>query len=76
MRAVRTDQEWEGVVKVIIRAELARRQLSYSDLAQRLSAIGVKETARNISNKINRGKFTAVYFFQCMESTTGSGAIT
>ena len=56
------------MVKGIIRAELARRQLSYADLAKRLSEIGVKENARNISNKINRGKFTAVFFVQCMEA--------
>jgi len=65
---MRTDQEWQAVVKGIIRAELARRQLSYADLAKRLSEIGVKENARNISNKINRGKFTAVFFVQCMEA--------
>lgn len=56
------------MVKGIIRAELARRQLTYADLARRLSEIGVNENARNIANKISRGKFTAVFFFQVMEA--------
>lgn len=30
--------------------------------------IGVKDNERNISNKISRGTFTAVFFFQCMEA--------
>jgi hypothetical protein len=52
--------------KGIIRGELKRRNLSYKDLADRLQAIGVKETERNISNKIARGRFTATFFLQCM----------
>jgi hypothetical protein len=67
MRA-QSDREWQLMVKGIIRAELVRRQLSYADLTERLSAIGAKETARNISNKINRGRFTAVFFIQCMKA--------
>jgi hypothetical protein len=47
---------------------LARRQLSYADLAEKLNAIGVQEDPRNIKNKIGRGSFTAIFFFQCMEA--------
>jgi hypothetical protein len=32
-----------------------------------LAAVGVKDNERNISNKIGRGTFTAVFFVQCME---------
>jgi Domain of unknown function (DUF6471) len=49
-----------------LRAELAHRNLSYVDLADRLRAIGVEETAKNLSNKIARGMFTAAFFMQCM----------
>lgn len=54
--------------KGIIRAELKRRNLSYADLAERLTAIGVPENAQNVNNKIARGSFTAVFFLQCMEA--------
>jgi hypothetical protein len=30
--------------------------------------VGVKDNERNISNKIARGSFTAVFFVQCMEA--------
>jgi Domain of unknown function (DUF6471) len=42
--------------------------LSYKDFADRLQTIGIKDTQRNISNKIARGGFTAVFFLQCMEA--------
>jgi uncharacterized protein DUF6471 len=64
----RTSRDWQAKVKGLLRAELARRQLSYVDLAERLEAIGIKEDPRNIKNKIGRGSFTAVFFFQCMEA--------
>jgi Domain of unknown function (DUF6471) len=39
-----------------------------ADLADKLAAVGVKDNERNISNKIRRGTFTAVFFVQCMEA--------
>jgi hypothetical protein len=65
---MRTNRDWQALAKGAIRAELARRQFSYKDLSDRLAAIGVKETERNLSNKIGRGTFSAVFFFQCMEA--------
>jgi hypothetical protein len=65
---MKTTRDWQAQAKGIIRGELKRRNLSYRDLADRLEALGVKETERNISNKIARGGFTAVFFLQCMEA--------
>lgn len=61
-------KDWRARVKGLLKAELKRRNLSYADLAERLVAIGVKDNERNISNKIARGSFTAVFFVQCMEA--------
>lgn len=61
-------KDWQTCVKGILKAELKRRDLSYRDLAEKLDAIGVKDSERNISNKISRGRFTAVFFVQCMEA--------
>jgi len=30
--------------------------------------MGIKETQENIANKISRGKFTAVFMFQCLKA--------
>jgi hypothetical protein len=61
-------KDWQALVKGLLKAELKRRDLSYADLAEKLAAIGVKDSERNISNKISRGSFTAVFFVQCMEA--------
>ncbi|MGD1037307.1 MAG: DUF6471 domain-containing protein [Roseiarcus sp.] len=66
MLAKRTD--WQAQVKGLLKAELKRRNFRYADLAAKLGAIGVKDSDRNISNKISRGSFTAVFFVQCMEA--------
>src|SRR6266404_4438865 len=59
--------DWRAKVKGLLKAELKRRNLSYGDLAEKLGAIGVKDEERNISNKIGRGSFTAVFLIQCLE---------
>ncbi len=55
-------------VKAILKAELKRRGVSYADLAERLGKLGVSETPANIANKISRGGFSAVFFFQCLKA--------
>lgn len=66
--AASTSHDWRGQVKGLLKAELKRRNMSYGDLANRLAAIGVKDNERNISNKIARGSFTAVFFVQCLKA--------
>jgi hypothetical protein len=59
---------WKARAKGVVRAELARQDLSYGDLAEKLAAIGVKDNELNVKNKIGRGSFTFVFFLQCMEA--------
>ena len=61
-------RDWRARVKGLLKAELKRRNLSYADLADKPATVGVKDNERNISNKISRGTFTAVFFVQCMEA--------
>ncbi|MDO8322661.1 MAG: DUF6471 domain-containing protein [Phenylobacterium sp.] len=63
-----SDQLATQWVRGTIRAEMNRRNLSYADLAQRLSEIGVEENERNLRNKVARGTFGAVFFVQCLEA--------
>ncbi len=60
------DTEWQNRVKNLLKAELKRRGVSYKQLAERLEAMGIHETERNINNKISRGGFTATFFIQCL----------
>ena len=62
------DDLWAERAKSLLKAELKRRNVSYRDLAEKLTGLGVPESERNIANKISRGGFTAAFFFQCMEA--------
>ena len=42
--------------------------LTTAQLAEKLAAIGVVETERNLNNKISRGGFSAAFLLQCLES--------
>ncbi|MBG0803881.1 hypothetical protein IYW40_20665 [Methylocystis sp. H4A] len=60
-------QAYETKAKNLLKGELKRRGVTYAQLAEKLAAIGVKETDRNLNNKISRGGFTAAFMFQCMD---------
>ena len=45
---------------------MARKGITYEDLAQRLGELGVKETVPNLRNKLSRGSFTAIFMVQCL----------
>ena len=61
-------KDWRARVKGLLKGELKRRNLSYAHLADKLHKLGIEDNERNISNKISRGTFTAVFFVQCMEA--------
>jgi hypothetical protein len=63
-----TDAEWQAKAKGILKGELKRRNVGYRELAERLAAMGVKESEQNIANKNSRGGFSAVFLLQCMEA--------
>ncbi len=63
-----TDEEWQDRVKGLLKGELKKRNLSYRDLSEKLAAIGVHDSERNISNKLSRGSFTAVFLIQCLDA--------
>jgi hypothetical protein len=66
--AAKKAKDWHGMVKGLLRAELARRNLSYADLAERLKGVGVNVSEAAIKNKIGRGTFSAVFFVQCLDA--------
>jgi hypothetical protein len=61
-----SDEDWQLRVKGILKAELKRRHVGYAELAEKLGALGIKDSERNIANKVSRGSFTAVFFVQCL----------
>jgi uncharacterized protein DUF6471 len=63
---MKTDAEWAEDVKRMLRAEMTRRGVTYEGLSERLSAIGIHDTAVNIRNKVARGKFSASFLVQAL----------
>lgn len=61
-------QEFEAKAKNLLKAELKLRGLTYKQLAEKLTEVGVQETERNLNNKISRGGFTAAFLLQCLEA--------
>jgi hypothetical protein len=61
-------QEYEERAKNLLKGELKRRGIGYRELAEKLTAMGVHETERNLANKISRGGFTAAFLVQCLEA--------
>jgi len=51
----------------VVRGEMARQQITYKELLDRLNKIGVEDTENNLRNKIGRGRFSALLFIQCLE---------
>ena len=60
----RTD--FEQLAANLLKAELKRKGVTYSQLVEKLAAIGVDEKEVNIRNKLSRGKFTAAFLLQFM----------
>lgn len=60
------DDQWAKRVKGLLRAEMARRGVTYDQLAARLAELGVSDTPVNIRNKVARGGFSAVFLVQCL----------
>lgn len=59
---------WENAARAILRAEMARRKVSYKVLAARFEAMGEAETEKAIANKIGRGTFSAAFFLKCLSA--------
>jgi hypothetical protein len=63
-----TPTDWEARAKGLLKAELKRRGVTYADLVEKLAGIGVTEAEPNIRNKLSRGKFSATFMLQILES--------
>ena len=61
-----SDVDWTARAKNLLKAELKRKGVSYRELAEKLTAMGIPESELNIANKISRGGFTAAFLLQCL----------
>lgn len=61
-----TDIDWTARAKNLLKGELKKRGINYRELAEKLTAMGIPESERNIGNKISRGGFTGAFMLQCL----------
>jgi uncharacterized protein DUF6471 len=59
---------WEERAKRFLKAELARADIGYRELAERLAKHGLKETEASIANKISRGTFSATFLLASLKA--------
>lgn len=60
--------DWEARAANLLKAELKRKGVTYSQLVEKLGELGVDEKEVNVRNKLSRGKFTAAFMLQCLEA--------
>jgi hypothetical protein len=63
-----TDEAWQAKARLLLKRELAAKGVRYKELVDRLDKIGVKETVQNVTNKMHRGSFSAVFMLQVLEA--------
>ncbi len=65
---------WEDRARRFLKAELARSEIGYRELAERLAKHGLRETEASIANKISRGTFPATFLLATLKAI-GTDAI-
>ncbi|KAB8063212.1 MULTISPECIES: DUF6471 domain-containing protein [Janthinobacterium] len=60
--------EWSRRAANKLKAELKLSGVSYGELVSRLADLGIEETYKGVATKITRGRFTFVFFLQCMKA--------
>jgi 3-mercaptopyruvate sulfurtransferase SseA len=60
--------DWEAEAKQLLKAELARAGVSHKVLVARLEAMGIEDNTAALASRITRGKFSFVFFLQCMRA--------
>lgn len=60
------EREYADRLRRFLKAELKRADLSYRDLAERLTEHGFEETETGVASKLARGTFSATFLLGCL----------
>lgn len=66
--SVNTEREWADKARRLVKAELKRADVTYEELARRLSELGVPETKASIASKLSRGAFAATFLLATLKA--------
>ncbi len=59
--------DWKNRAKTLIKSEIAKQDIDYIELAEKLKEIGIEDSQINLANKINRGTFSFLFALQVFE---------
>lgn len=65
---IETELEWINRAKRLLKAELKRADVSYEELAKRLTEMGLPETTSSVTNKLSRGSFPATFLLATLKA--------
>lgn len=61
-----TTAGWEHMARAMVKAELALAGMNHIDLQSALRKLGVEQSTSNISAKLAKGRFSAVFLLQAL----------
>jgi hypothetical protein len=62
------EQEWADRIKRYLKGELKHAGVTYEELAQRMTQMGLEETKVSVASKLSRGGFGATFFLTAMKA--------
>jgi 3-mercaptopyruvate sulfurtransferase SseA len=62
------EQELAQRTKRFLKAELKRADVTYEELARRMTEMGVEETKASVASKLSRGAFSATFFVASLKA--------
>lgn len=64
---------WCQLAAQILKDLMYLKRVDYQRLSRMLVSVGIDENPRQVSNKISRGKFSLVFFLQCLKALEVDG---
>jgi hypothetical protein len=62
MGLAKNEAELAGRAAAFLKAEIAKAEITYEELAKRMKRHGLGETKASVTNKLARGTFPATFF--------------
>jgi DNA (cytosine-5)-methyltransferase 1 len=63
-----TFSEWDRAAANELKAAIASHGLTYGQVVERLSKVGITMSAHAFGKKVNRGGFSHAFFLQCIKA--------
>ena len=64
---------WSQLATRVLKDLMYLKRVNYKQLSKCLEAVGIEESPKQLANKINRGQFSAPFFFQCLRALEVKG---